>query len=204
MNNKLIVLLLPLFFFACESDEEDANESLAGGTWTVNSIMAYPDSETCDGSLAIEILTEGYGFSFAFTDAGDVTAINTFNLSADTLCAGWDGVLINGGADCFDEAMLNDYTGADTAYATVSMDTLCDWWDGDYSNNFCSGTESQISEYSTDGGVLTLTHYSGTDSSEVETGTYIIDGNQLTLDMVETEDDEGTTYSTCYKYSAQK
>lgn len=200
MNNKLIMFLLPLFFFACESDEESANESLAGGTWTVNSIVGYPNSETCDGTSGIEILTEGYGFSFAFTDAGDVTAINTFNLSADTLCAGWDGVLVNGGADCFDEAMLNYYTGADTVYATVSMDTLCDWWDGDYANNFCSGTESQISEYSTDGGVLTLTHYPGTDSSEVETGTYIIDGNQLTLDMVEVEDDT----STCYTYSAQK
>ena len=204
MNNKMIALIVPLCFFACESDEGNPDETLVGGTWVVNSVMGYPESQTCEGT-GIEVLTEGYGLSFAFTDMGDVTTTNTFNISSDSLCAGWEGVLINDGVDCFDEAMLNgDGTAADTAYATISMDTLCAGWEGEYSNNFCSGSDSEVSEYSVDGDMLSLTLYAGTDSSEVQSGTLSIDANKLTINLVEIDVSDDGDYSICYKYSAEK
>ena len=211
MNKKLVVLMTPLLFLACESEEEIEDIiTLAGGEWVVSSIAEHDQSdldagEPCSGPVVDEeVLTEEFSLTLAFTESGGVTATNSFSLNGVLLCTDWDGVLINDGADCFDENMLQ-YNDNDTSDATVSMDTLCGWWGGQYSDGTCSGSDSQISSYSTDGDVITVTTYAGTDSAEVDNGVFSITDNILTLCLLEIEYyDDGQDDGTYYSYTATK
>ena len=211
MNKKLIALMMPLVFFACEGEDDvDDVVTLTGGTWLVSSIVEYDQSgldegEPCSGTVVEEeVWTEEFSLALAFTEDGEVTVTYSFSLNGESICTSWDGVLINDGADCFDENMLQ-YNDNDTSDATVSMDTLCGWWDGQYSNGICSGSESDVSNYSTDGDLITITTYAGTDSAEVDNGVFSITDNVLSLCLLEIEYyDDGQDNGTYYGYTAEK
>ena len=184
MKSRLLLLALPLFFFACEADDEEAiEETSLVGSWTITAYDLY-SGPTCTGTpeWGLDSLTAMFGddmsLSMEFTE--DAVSFN-MNLSADAICS-MMGATIDG------DSCLSEH--GNLAYADV-----CVMLDGTYANSTCTITD-ETSDYTTEDDAITITTYAGTDSAEVQTGTWAITNNVLTMTVA---DD-----SSCANYTLSK
>lgn len=174
MNYKLLFLALPILFFACEADEEDPTLI---GLWTVT---AYEDYEgtTCSGTpdWTLDSMSAIFGDDLSLTmdfTADENTMIMSASLSADALCSMMDGTL--DGDSC--GFSLYGYS------ANMPLDEVCLEMGGTYANSSCAISDSETRSYSTENDAITFTYAAGTDSAEVETGTWSISGDILTMSV---------------------
>lgn len=187
MNPRLLLLALPLVFIACEADEDDPTLI---GSWTVTAMEEYSGT-SCSGTpeTTLDSMTAIFGddvtLSMDFTE-DEVTFGLDASLSAEYLCSMMGGTL--------------DGDSCGISYGTMSMnypvDSLCFMLDGTYSNSSCSLSNSETSSYTTDEDVITLTQYAGTDSANVQTGTWSIASDVLTISVA---DDSSCTNMTLTK-----
>jgi hypothetical protein len=185
MKSRLLLLALPLFFFACEADDEEAIEETTTlvGLWTVTSYVQYSEP-TCTGTpeWGLDSLTAmfGDGMTIAMDFTADAVSMN-MNLTADALCS----IL---GATVDGDSCLSEHGNLATADVCVMLD-------GTYANSTCTMTEDS-SVYTTVDDAITMTTYAGTDSAEVQTGTWSISGDVLTLSLADS--------SSCANYTLSK
>ena len=174
MNYKLLFLALPILFFACEADEEDPTLI---GLWTVT---AYEDYEgtTCSGTpdWTLDSMSAIFGDDLSLTmdfTADELTRSMSASVSAEVLCSMMGGTLDG------------DSCGFSFYYypANVSLDEICLGMEGTYANSSCAITQSETRSYSTEDDAITFTYAAGTDSAEVETGTWSISGDVLTMSV---------------------
>jgi len=172
MNYKLLFLALPILFFACEADEEDPTLI---GLWTVT---AYEDYEgtTCSGTpdWTLDSMSAIFGDDLSLTvefTEDQVTMTSDLSLSADALCTMFDATLEG-------DSCISAWGGEN-----VAVDAVCTMMDGTYANSTCSLGDSETSSYTTVEDAITVTHYAGTDSAEVETGTWSIASDVLTMSL---------------------
>ena len=174
MNYKKFILALPIIFFACESEEDDPTLL---GLWTATSFEGYA-STTCSGTpeSTLESMSAIFGDDFSLTmnfTADEVILGSSASLAASALCSMLFGTLDG------------DSCGISLFGTTINMpvDSMCFDMGGTYANSNCTITNSETSSYSTDGDAITVTHAAGTDSAEVETGTWSISGDVLTMSI---------------------
>ena len=174
MNYKLLFLALPILFFACEADEEDPTLI---GSWTVT---AYEDYEgpTCSGTpeWTLDSMSAMFGDDFSLTmdfTADENTMSMSASLSAADLCSMMGGTL-DGDSCGF------SYYGYS---ANMPLDEVCLELGGTYANSSCAIIDSETRSYSTEDDAITFTYAAGTDSAEVETGTWSISGDVLTMSV---------------------
>ena len=174
MKSKLLLLVLPLFFFACEAEEEGAT---LVGTWTLTDYEEY-EGTNCTGtpSWNMDSLAADFGnnftWMFEFT-AETVTNTMKLSLSDEDMCSMWGGTL--SGDSCSVEWF--GYT------MNMPIDSMCFDFGGVLSDGICSVTETNIADYTTDGDAITITGNEGTDSAEVSLGTWSISGDVLTMSV---------------------
>ena len=171
MNSRLILLALPLVFFACEADADDPT---LVGSWTVTAFDEYSGA-TCTGTpewtldSTKAIFGDAMTLTVEFTE-DQVTMSSDLSLSADALCT-----------------MIGATLEGDSCIATqgnLAVDELCvNMMEGTYANSTCSMGDSETSSYTTVEDAITVTHYAGTDSAEVETGTWSIASDVLTMSL---------------------
>ena len=174
MNYKLLFLALPILFFACEADEEDPTLI---GSWTVTAWEGY-EGTTCSGTpdWTLDSLSADFGDDLTLTmdfTADENTMIMSASLSADALCSMMGGTL--DGDSC--GVSFFGYS------ANIPVDSMCFEMGGTYENSSCAITDSETLSYSTEDDAITVTHAAGTDSAEVETGTWSISGDVLTMSV---------------------
>ena len=174
MNYKLLFLALPILFFACEADEADEAVTTVVGSWTVTAFDEYSGA-TCTGtpewtldSTKAMIGDGSMTLTVEFTE-DQVTMTSDISLSADALCT-MIGATLEGDS-CISEN------------GNSAVDELCVWMEGTYANSTCSLGDSETSSYTTVEDAITVTHYAGTDSAEVETGTWSIASDVLTMSL---------------------
>jgi len=174
MNYKLLFLALPILFFACEADEEDPTLI---GLWTVT---AYEDYEgtTCSGTpdWTLDSMSAIFGDDLSLTmdfTADELTRSMSASLSAEVLCSMMGGTL--DGDSC--GFSFFGYS------ANMPLDEICLEMEGTYANSSCAITDSETLSYSAEDAAITITAYAGTDSAEVETGTWSISGDVLTMSV---------------------
>ena len=174
MNYKLLFLALPILFFACEADEEDPTLI---GSWTVTAWEGY-EGTTCSGTpdWTLDSLSADFGDDLTLTmdfTADENTMSMSASLSAEALCSMMGGTLDG------------DSCGFSFYYypANVSLDEICLGMEGTYANSSCAITQSETRSYSTEDDAITFTYAAGTDSAEVETGTWSISGDVLTMSV---------------------
>ena len=174
MNYKLLFLALPILFFACEADEEDPTLI---GLWTVT---AYEDYEgtTCSGTpdWTLDSMSAIFGDDLSLTmdfTADENTMSMSASLSAEALCSMMSGTLDG------DSCGFSFYGFS----ANVSLDEICLGMEGTYANSSCAITQSETRSYSTEDDEITFTYATGTDSAEVETGTWSISGDVLIMSV---------------------
>ncbi|MBC8467567.1 MAG: hypothetical protein H8D58_03155 [Candidatus Marinimicrobia bacterium] len=170
MNSRLILLALPLVFFACEAAEA---VTTFVGTWNLTAMDEYSGAScigtpewTLDSTKAI--FGDDVTLTLEFTE-DQLTMTSDISLSADALCA-----------------MMGATLEGDSCIATqgnVAVDAVCTMMEGTYANSTCSFGDSQTSSYTTVEDAITVTHYAGTDSAEVETGTWSIASDVLTMSL---------------------
>ena len=174
MNYKLLFLALPILFFACEADEEDPTLI---GSWTVTAYDEY-EGPTCSGTpeWTLDSMSAMFGDDFSLTmdfTADELTMSMSASLSADALCSMFGGTL-DGDTCGF------SYYGYS---ANMPLDEVCLELGGTYANSSCAITDSETRSYSTEDDAITFTYAAGTDSAEVETGTWSISGDVLTMSV---------------------
>ncbi len=174
MNYKLLFLALPILFFACEADEEDPTLI---GSWTVT---AYEDYEgtTCTGTpeWTLDSMSAMFGDDLTLTmdfTADENTMSMSASLSAADLCSMMGGTLDGDtcGISIFGFSI------------NIPADSMCFEMGGTYANSSCAITQSETRSYSTEDDAITFTYAAGTDSAEVETGTWSISGDVLTMSI---------------------
>jgi len=177
MNYKLLFLALPILFFACEADEEDPTLI---GSWTVTAWEGY-EGTTCSGTpdWTLDSLSADFGDDLTLTmdfTADENTMIMSASLSADALCSMMTGGLgtLNGDSCGF---AIGDYS------VNMPLDEICLGMEGTYANSSCAITQSETRSYSTEDDAITFTYAAGADSAEVETGTWSISGDVLTMSV---------------------
>ena len=184
MNNKLLLLILPVMFFACETEEDDPT---LVGSWTVTAFDEYSGA-TCTGTpeWTLDSTKAMFGDAMTLTvefTEDQVTMTSDLSLSADALCTMMDGTL--DGDNCV------------TANGSLAVDELCvNMMDGTYANSTCSMGDSETSSYTTVDDAITMTQFAGTDSAEVQTGTWSISADVLTMSVA---DDSSCTSMTLSK-----
>jgi hypothetical protein len=67
--------------------------------------------------------------------------------------------------------------------ANMPLDEVCLEMGGTYANSSCAITDTETRSYSTEDDAITFTYATGTDSAEVETGTWSISGDVLTMSV---------------------
>jgi hypothetical protein len=67
--------------------------------------------------------------------------------------------------------------------ANMPLDEICLELEGTYANSSCAITDCETLSYSAEDAAITITAYAGTDSAEVETGTWSISGDVLTMSV---------------------
>ena len=174
MNYKLLFLALPILFFACEADEEDPTLI---GLWTVTTYEAY-EGTTCSGTpeWTLDSMSAMFGDDLSLTmdfTADEVTLNSSASLSAEVLCSMMGGTL--DGDTC--GISIFGYSG------NIPVDSMCFEMEGTYANSSCTITDSDTRLYSTEDDAITVTYAAGTDSAEVETGTWSISGDILTMSV---------------------
>ena len=174
MNYKLLFLALPILFFACEADEEDPTLI---GSWTVTAYDEY-EGPTCSGTpeWTLDSMSAMFGDDFSLTmdfTADENTMSMSASLSAEALCSMMSGTLDG------DSCGFSFYGFS----ANVSLDEICLGMEGTYENSSCAITQSETRSYSTEDDAITFTYAAGTDSAEVETGTWSISGDVLTMSV---------------------
>ena len=174
MNYKLLFLALPILFFACEADEEDPTLI---GLWTVTTYEAY-EGATCSGTpeWTMDSSRAMFGDDFSLTmdfTADELTRSMSASLSAEVLCSMMGGTLDG------DSCGFSFYGFS----ANMSLDEICLGMEGTYENSSCAITQSETRSYSTEDDAITFTYAAGTDSAEVETGTWSISGDILTMSV---------------------
>ncbi len=172
MNSRLILLALPLVFFACEADEDDPTLI---GSWTVTAFDEYSGA-SCTGTpewTLDSITASGQNLSLTMEFTEDqVTMVSDASMSADAICTMMGGTLDG------------DSCGFSPYYGNFAVDEMCvNMMEGTYANSTCSRGDSETSSYTTDEDAITVTHYAGTDSAEVETGTWSIASDVLTMSL---------------------
>ena len=184
MKSRLLLLALPLFF-ACEdaADPATTEDPTLVGSWTVTSFVQY-DGPTCTGTpeWGLDSLTAmfGDGMTIGMDFTADAVSMN-MNLTADAICS-MMGATLDG------DSCLSEYGNLATADVCVTLG-------GTYANSTCTMTENALS-YTTVDDAITMTEYAGTDSAEVQTGTWAITNNVLTMTVA---DD-----SSCANYTLSK
>ena len=78
----------------------------------------------------------------------------------------------------------------------MPIDSMCLDFGGVLSDGICSVTDINTSDYTTEDDAITITTYAGTDSAEVQTGTWAITNNVLTMTV---SDDSSCTNITLSK-----
>jgi hypothetical protein len=183
MNSRLILLALPLVFFACEADADDPT---LVGTWNATAFEEYSGA-TCTGTpewtldSTKAIFGDDVTLTVEFTE-DQVIMTSGFSLSADALCA-----------------MMGATLEGDSCIATqgnVAVDAVCTMMEGTYANSTCSLGDSETSSYTTVDDAITMTQFAGTDSAEVQTGTWSISADVLTMSVA---DDSSCTNMTLSK-----
>jgi len=174
MNYKLLFLALPILFFACEADEEDPTLI---GSWAVTAYEGY-DGPACSGTpeWTLDSMSAMFGDDFSLTmdfTADELTLNTSASLSADVLCSMMGGTL--DGDSC--GVSFFGYS------ANIPVDSMCFEMEGTYANSSCTITDSETRSYSTEDDAITVTYAAGTDSAEVETGTWSISGDILTMSV---------------------
>ena len=174
MNYQKLFLALPLLFFACESEEEVPTLI---GSWTVTAYEDYQGT-TCSGTpeLTLDSMSAMFGDDLSLTmdfTADENTMSMSASLSAEALCSMMYGTLDG------DSCGFSFYGYS----ANVSLDEICLGMEGTYENNSCAITQSETRSYSTEDDAITFTYAAGTDSAEVETGTWSISGDILTMSV---------------------
>ena len=174
MNYKLRFWALPILFFACEADEEDPTLI---GSWTVTAWEGY-EGTTCSGTpdWTLDSRSADFGDDLILTmdfTADENTMSMSASLSAEALCSMMGGTLDG------------DSCGFSFYYypANVSLDEICLGMEGTYANSSCAITQSETRSYSTEDDAITFTYAAGTDSAEVETGTWSVSGDVLTMSV---------------------
>ena len=174
MNYKLLFLALPILFFACEADEEDPTLI---GSWTVTAYDEY-EGPTCSGTpeWTLDSMSAMFGDDLTLTmdfTADENTMSMSASLSAEALCSMMGGTL-DGDSCGFSYYGLS---------ANFPLDEVCLEMGGTYANSSCAITQSETRSYSTEDDAITFTYAAGTDSAEVETGTWSISGDVLTMSV---------------------
>ena len=172
MKSKLLLLVLPLLFFACEAEEESAT---LVGTWTITNFEQY-EGPNCTGtpSWNQDSLTADIGNNYTWTfEFNEETITNTMNLSLsdEDMCSMWGGTLSSDSCS----VQWFGYT------INMPIDSMCLDFGGVLSDGICSVTDINTSDYTTEDDAITITTYAGTDSAEVQTGTWAITNNVLTM-----------------------
>lgn len=185
MKSKLLVLALPILFFGCEADEEEATLL---GTWTVTSIDEYSGT-SCTGtpeftmdSLATEFGNAEFDYTLEFTEDAYTITMGT-ELTDEALCSLMGGTLDG------DSCSVSMYTFT----FNFPVDSLCINMEGTYENGSCSLVFEDDGTYETDGDAITMTEYAGTDSAEVRTGTWSITDDVATVSVA--DDSTCTTFT---------
>jgi hypothetical protein len=174
MNYKKIILALPILFFACESEEEVPTLI---GSWTVTAYEDYQGT-TCSGTpeWTLDSMSAMFGDDLSLTmdfTADENTMSMSASLFAEALCSMMSGTLDG------DSCGFSFYGFS----ANVSLDEICLGMEGTYENSSCAITQSETRSYSTEDDAITFTYAAGTDSAEVETGTWSISGDVLTMSV---------------------
>ena len=174
MNYKKLFLALPILFFACESEEEDPTLI---GSWTVTAYDEYSGA-TCTGApeWTLDSMSAMFGDDLSLTmdfTADENTMSMSASLFAEALCSMMSGTLDG------DSCGFSFYGFS----ANVSLDEICLGMEGTYENSSCAITQSETRSYSTEDDAITFTYAAGTDSAEVETGTWSISGDVLTMSV---------------------
>ena len=191
MNYKLLLLILPLMFFACEdvTDGGPADPTLVG-MWTVTSALEYANTD-CSGAAenTLDSIKAIFGSSAVFSiDFTETTMTSSFggSMTAEELCGMMGGTL--------------DGDSCGVSFGTISMnfpvDSLCFEMGGSYANSECSINFTDTADYTIDGDAITITFDAGTDSSEVDAGTWAIANDVLTINT--------TSDSSCTKLTMSK
>ena len=189
MNYKLLLLVLPLMFFACETEADEDDPTLVG-MWTVTSALEYANTD-CSGAAenTLDSMKAIFGSSAVFSiDFTETTMTSSFggSMTAEELCGMMGGTL--------------DGDSCGISFYTISMnypiDSLCIMMEGSYANSECSINFTDTADYTTDGDAITITFEAGTDSAEVETGTWAIANDVLTINT--------TSDSSCTKLTMSK
>jgi hypothetical protein len=189
MKSKLVLLIIPIMFFACETEADEDDPTLVG-SWTITSMMEYANTD-CSGAgeNSLDSMKAIFGSSTVFSvDFTETTMTSSFGgtLTDEDLCG-----LIGGTMDG-DTCSLSAYGFS----MTFPMDTLCLEMEGSYANSECSINFTQTADYTTDGDAITITFDAGTDSAAVETGTWAIANDVLTVST--------TSDSSCTKLTMSK
>ena len=174
MNYKKIILALPILFFACESEEEVPTLI---GSWTVTAYEDYQGT-TCSGTpeWTLDSMSAMFGDDLSLTmdfTADENTMSMSASLFAEALCSMMSGTLDG------DSCGFSFYGYS----ANMPLDELCLEMEGTYANSSCAITDSETLSYSAEDAAITITAYAGTDSAEVETGTWSISGDVLTMSV---------------------
>ena len=172
MKSKLVLLIIPIMFFACEADDDDPTLI---GSWTVTFLLEYANTE-CSGAAenTLNSMKAIFGSSAVFSiDFTETTITQSFSgsMTNEDMCGMMGGTL--DGDIC--SATFYGYT------ISISMDTLCLEMDGSYANGECSINSTETYDYTTDDDAITITFAAGTDSAEVQTGTWGIANDVLTI-----------------------
>ena len=174
MNYKKLILALPMLFFACESEEEVPTLI---GSWTVTAYEDYQGT-TCSGTpeWTLDSMSAMFDDDLSLTmdfTADENTMSMSASLSAEALCSMMSGTLDG------DSCGFSFYGFS----ANVSIDEIFLGMEGTYENSSCAITQSETRSYSTEDDAITFTYAVGTDSAEVETGTWSISGDVLTMSV---------------------
>ena len=173
MNYKKLFLALPILFFACESEEEDPTLI---GSWTVTAFEEY-EGPTCSGTpeSTLDSMSAMFGDDLSLTmdfTADELTMSMSASLSAEALCSMMtDGLGTLNGDTC------------EVFSVNIPLDEVCLEMGGTYANSSCAISDSETRSYSTEDDAITFTYAAGTDSAEVETGTWSISGDVLTMSV---------------------
>ena len=186
MKSRLLLLALPLVFFACEADDDEAIEETTTlvGLWTVTAYDLYSGS-TCTGTpvWGLDSLTAmfGDGMNLAFDFTEDEVSLNML-FSAEAMCSMMGATL--DGDSCL------------SGQGNLAIADVCQQAEGTYADGTCTMSDEDPLSYTTVDDAITLTEYAGTDSAEVQTGTWAITNNVLTMTVA---DD-----SSCANYTLSK
>ena len=208
MNNKIIALMIPLFFFACEA-EDDVEEKTIVGSW--NYTISSGVGGSCDGT---DDDVDGSGTA-VFTDTevtlNDIESLAQWcdeDLVNDTLCVEYgdsislsyfqemcidDGGTVDASTGGCINSWVNTYTISDSLYLTqqetvVGLEDIMEE-DCVEEGGLWTVDESISTEYN---GICTFTYTSGWELT--------LDASTASLTQTYTEDD--TLY--CVKISLTK